>query len=41
MVFMAGLAVVRWGDFLAGFGSFLDECLTDGQNGWLSVGLLG
>ena len=41
MVFVAGWAVVRWGDFLAGFGSSLDERLADTQNGWLSVGEVG
>jgi hypothetical protein len=41
VVFVAGRAVVGWGDTLAGFSSSLDECLADAQNGWLSVGACG
>jgi hypothetical protein len=41
MVFVAGWAVVWWGNFLAGFGGLLDERLPDAQNGWLAVALPG
>jgi hypothetical protein len=33
VVFVAVWAVVGWGDFLAGFGSLLDEGLPNAQNG--------
>ena len=41
MVFVAGWAVIGWGDLLAGFGGFIDECLADAQNGWFAVGAWG
>ena len=41
VVFVAGWAVVRWCDFLAGFSGFLDERLADAQNGWFAVGACG
>ncbi len=41
VIFVAGRAVVGWGDSLAGFGGLLDERLPDAQNGWLAVTLPG
>ena len=41
VVFVASWAVIGWGDLLAVFGGFLDECLADAQNGWFAVGACG
>jgi hypothetical protein len=41
VVFVAGRAMVGWGDFLAGFGGLGDERLANTQNGWLPFGACG